>query len=137
MNKVSWIKVDVDLYKNEKLRQARAWQGSVECYYVWLALLLIAGRSNASGRLMVTSKVPYSLKMFAKEIDLSEESVKSTLKIFEKLGMIRRRNGVISVTDWENHQNEEKLAILREQARERQRRYRERQMRKEETDGQL
>lgn len=136
MGQVSWIKIDVDMYKNEKLCRIRQEMG-VEGDYLWAVLLMIAGKCNREGRLMLSKRVPYDVDALAMESGLPEETVERALELFAKYDMVRRYKKSIVIRDWSNHQSIEKLERMRQQARERQRRYRERQKRKEEADGQL
>ena len=84
---------------------------------------------------MLSRRVPYDVPSLAQEAQLPTEVVEKALELFRKYDMVRRYKKSMVIRDWENHQNAEKLELLRRQARERQRRYRERK--KEETDEQF
>lgn len=134
MNKVDWIKLDVNMYKNRKVRLLRRRTGGgVEAVYIWAALLMIAGQSNAGGRLMLSRTLPFTPETLAEEIELPEETVKAALKELMALEMVKKRKNVLEIADWENHQNEEKLAQMREAARLRQQRYRARKKEQEQS----
>ena len=127
MNKVDWIKLDVNMYKNRKVRLLRRCTGGgVEAVYVWAALLMIAGQSNAGGRLMLSRTMPFTPETLAQEIELPEETVKAVLQELMALEMVKKYKNVLEIADWENHQNEERLSQMRESARLRQQRYRDR-----------
>ena len=127
MGKVTWIKIDVDMYKNEKIRLLRRMSGgTTNTTYIWTVLLMIAGKSNAGGRLMLSARMPYTAEMLAAEMELPIEEIKQTLKAMTELDMVQKKNNVIEICDWENHQSEDKLAQLRQSNRLRQQRLRER-----------
>ncbi len=134
MKSVRWIKMDVDMYKNEKLCRVREVLGNEGCYF-WAALLMIAGKSNLGGALMVSPKVPYTIGTLAKEAAVSRRLANRAVPLFVRYDMLCRRAGVWVIRDWENHQNAEQMEKLREQARQRKARYRQRQ--KEKTDEQF
>ncbi len=132
MSKVSWIKLDVDMYKNEKIRLLRRMSGGgTRSTYIWAVLLMMAGKSNAGGRLMLSQSMPYTPEMLAAEMELPTDAVVETLEIMMQLDMVKKKKNILEICDWENHQNEDKLARMREANRLRQQRYRERKKQEE------
>lgn len=127
---VRWIKVDVDMYKNEKLRRIRQEMGGVEADYLWGVMLMIAGKSNCGGKLMLSRRVAYGVADLAQEAQLPTAVVEKALELFKRFDMVCRYKKTIAIRDWNNHQSIEKLERMREQARLRQQRYRQRQKEK-------
>ena len=103
MKSVRWIKMDVDMYKNEKLCRVREVLGNEGCYF-WAVLLMIAGKSNQGGRLMVSSEVPFTCAMLAREACIDSKQAKRALSLLVRLDMLCRQDGVWVIRDWENHQ---------------------------------
>jgi len=137
MSKVSWIRVDVDIYKNEKVRCLER-RVRVGTGLLWIYLLLLAGKSNAGGRLMLSQSTPYTVESMAAELEVEERWLAQAIEEMMRLDMVRRRGRVYSIRDWENHQNVEKLAAIRERERLRKREYRaKKKAEKEQADEEL
>ena len=127
MAMVQWIKVDVNWYKDERLRLIRRREkGQRLAEYIWLMLMMVAGRSNAGGALMLAEGVPYDSAMLADELEVTRETMERALRYFLELRLLVRDGEVLFINEWELMQSEDKLTILREYARERMRNYRQR-----------
>lgn len=126
MKSVRWIKMDVDMYKNEKLCRVRETLGNEGCYF-WAVLLMIAGKSNQGGKLMVSSEVPYTIASLARDAVVPRRLANRAIPLFLRLDMLCRQDGVWVIRDWENHQNLKQMEKLREQATLRQRRHRQKE----------
>ena len=127
MSKVSWIRLDVDCFKNEKVRALRRRVPMEMGPLLWVNLLAVAGKSNAGGRLMLSQRTPYTVETLADELEVSRQLLAQALQEMIKLDMVCRRGKVYYIRDWENHQSEDKLAMMREKDKLRKREYRARQ----------
>jgi predicted phage replisome organizer len=77
-------------------------------------LLTMAGRCNAGGMIFLTENIPYSPKMLADELDFEENTVILALQVLEQLDMIVTDNGFFAIAGWEEYQNTDRLAEIRE-----------------------
>ena len=124
MADVKWIKITTDMFDNRKIRHLRRLPDGNNIVLIWVMLLTIAGRCNASGMIFLTETIPYTTKMLADELDFEENTVKLALSALEQLGMITTSdNGYFTISGWEEHQNIEGMEKIREQNRLRKARY--------------
>lgn len=126
MTDVKWIKITTDMFDNRKIKHLRKLPDGNNIVLIWVMLLTMAGRCNASGMIFLTENIPYTPKMLADELDFEENTIKLALEALEQLGMIRT-DGFLSISGWEEYQNIEGLETIREQTRKRVAKHRERQ----------
>ena len=126
MAEVKWIKLTTDMFENRKIRHLRKLPDGNNIVLIWVMLLTLAGKCNAGGMIFLTENIPYTTKMLADELDFEENTVILALDALENLGMIRR-DGFLSISGWDEHQNSDGLDRIREQTRQRVAKYRERQ----------
>jgi predicted phage replisome organizer len=114
MAEVKWIKLTTDMFDNRKIRHLRRLPEGNNIVLIWVMLLTMAGRCNSGGMIFLTENIPYSPKMLADELDFEESTVALALKALEQLDMIVTDNGVFSIVGWEEYQNTDRLAEIRE-----------------------
>ncbi len=114
---IKWIKLDVGLFDNPKIKHVRRLPDGDKMVLFWVMLLTIGGRCNQNGKILLAESVPYSAAMLAAEFSLPEDTVEKALALFEQLGMIGTRGGILTIKDWEEHQSADKLAEIRERNR--------------------
>ena len=128
MNDVKWIKITTDMFDNRKIRAIRKLPEGNNIILIWVMLLSLAGRCNASGMIFLTENIPYTNKMLADELDFEESVICIALDTLEKFGMITRdENLFISVNNWAEYQSVEGMDKIREQTKKRVTDYRRRQ----------
>lgn len=118
MAEVKWIKLATDIFNNRKIRQIERMPKGDSYLVIWFKLLTLAGIINDGGAVYVTPEVPYDTQMLADELGRKAELVKGALDVFEKFGMITRKEGEpLRIPGWAEHQNLEGLDLVREQNR--------------------
>lgn len=122
-----WFKLNMDIFSNRKIKYLRRFPDGDSIALFWIALLAEARRCNSDGKVFLTENIPYTPDMLAEEFNFEESTVKSALDAFDQLDMISTSNGFITITGWEDHQNAEGLAKIREQTRKRVAKHREKQ----------
>lgn len=127
MSKVSWIRIEIDMFDNRKIRHIRKLPEGNNIVLIWMMLLTMAGRCNANGIIFLTENIPYTNKMLADELDFDESVIELALTILEKFGMITRDEDKLLIPGWEEHQNIDGLDKIREQTRKRVAEHRKRQ----------
>lgn len=127
MADVKWIKLTTDMFDNRKIKHLRRLPDGNNIVLLWIMLLTMAGRCNAGGMIFLTENIPYTPKMLADELDFEENTVILGLQALESLNMIATDNGIFTISGWEEYQNTDKLAQMREQHRLSQAKYREKQ----------
>ena len=114
MADVKWIKITTDMFDNRKIKHLRRLPDGNSIVLIWVMLLTMAGRCNSSGMIFLTENIPYTPKMLADELDFEENTVKLALNALEQLNMIVTDNGFFSIAGWDEYQNTDRLAEIRE-----------------------
>ena len=130
MSEVKWIKIVTDIFDDEKMILIDTLPKADSIIIIWIKLLCLAGKQNNNGLLLVNNKIPYDYKMLASVFRRKESLVKLALETFKEYGMIEIINEVITISNWEKHQNIDGLQKIREQTKNRVQKHREKQKEK-------
>jgi predicted phage replisome organizer len=114
MAEVKWVKLTTDMFDNRKVKHLRKLPEGNNIVLIWVMLLTMAGRCNSGGMIFLTENIPYTPKMLADELDFEENTVILALQALENLDMIVTENGFFAIAGWEEYQNTERLAEIRE-----------------------
>lgn len=124
---VKWIKLTTDMFDNRKIKHLRKLPEGNNIVLIWVMLLTMAGRCNASGMIFLTENIPYTPKMLADELEFEENTVRLALDALKQLNMIITDGDFFMVAGWQEHQNIEGMEKIREQTRLRVAKHRDRQ----------
>ena len=127
MADVKWIKLTTDMFDNRKIKHLRKLPEGNSIVLIWVMLLTMAGRCNASGMIFLTENIPYTPKMLADELGFEENTVKLALEALERFRMIVTDSGFFAIAGWEEYQNIEGMDRIRESKRLAQARWRAKQ----------
>lgn len=120
MADLSWIKLFIGIFDDEKIKFIDTLEMHNLFICIWIKLLVQAGKTNKNGKICMEQNIPYALDMLAIIFNRSEQEIKAALDVFEKLRMIKiDKKGIITITNWEKHQNVEGMARVRELTRNR------------------
>lgn len=126
MSDIKWIKITSYMFEDEKIRLIDAMPEGIMVIYVWIRLLVQAGKINAGGCVYLNENIPYTAEMLATLFGKPLEAIKSALKILCDFQMIEiDSNNIIEILNWEKHQNVEGMEKVRAQNRKRAADYRE------------
>lgn len=114
MAEIKWIKLTTDMFDNRKIKHLRRLPEGDSIVLIWVMLLTMAGRCNAGGMIFLTENIPYTPKMLANELDFEESTVVLALNSLQELNMISSVSGHLSIAGWEEYQNVDRLAEIRE-----------------------
>ena len=114
MADVKWIKLTTDMFDNRKIKHLRRLPDGNNIVLIWVMLLTMAGRCNSNGMIFLTENIPYTPKMLADELDFEENTVKLALASLEQLNMVVTDQGYFTIAGWEEYQNTDRLAEIRE-----------------------
>lgn len=126
MAEVKWIKIATDIFDDEKILLIESMPDADALIVIWLKLLVLAGKANKDGVLLMGA-IPYTEEMLASVFRRPLNTVRLALTTFEKFGMVEIINDVITIPNWEKHQNLDGLEKIREQTRQRVARHRAKQ----------
>lgn len=134
MSEVSWIKIYIDWYDSRKIKYLRNLPKGNEYALLWIMVLSLAGKANNDGKLSITDSLPYTLEDLPNELGFKPQIVKQGFSEFLKLGMVVKEDGFYAVANWEEYQNADKMAEIREYNRQKQRESRARRKNKDVND---
>lgn len=127
MDDIKWIKLAIDVFDNRKIKQIEVLPDGDTLIVIWFKLLALAGQINDKGFVYFSQDLPYTDQMLATQFRRPLATVQMALQIFEQYGMINIVDDVLKVSNWERYQNVDGMELVRDQTRERVRRFRERQ----------
>jgi predicted phage replisome organizer len=124
--KILWLKLDIDIFDNAKIKKIRRMAGGDQYFVLWVGLLTLGMKCRNYGILEISDGIPYAPEDLADNFSMTVETVKEGLNIFSKFNMIHLINGnTIEICDYRKHQNIERIEQVRELARLRQEKRRE------------
>ena len=127
MSEIKWIKITTDVFDDEKICLIDALPDHDAIMVIWFKILVLAGKLNKNGVLAITPNLVYTDEMLANRFQRPLNTVRMALGIFERFGMIEVIEGVITLPNWEKHQNIDGMEKVKEQTRKRVARHREKQ----------
>ena len=127
MAEVKWIKIATDIFDDEKILLIESMPDADTIIVIWLKLLVFAGKQNNNGVLIMNNAIPYTDEMLSAIFRRPLNTVRLAINTFERFGMIKVYDDVITIPNWEKHQSLDKLEKLAQQNRDRVKRHREKQ----------
>lgn len=128
MAAISWIKLSVNIFDDEKIKLIKSMPEGDAIILIWIQLLCLAGKTNDGGAVYIGQHMNYTDEMIATICNQPLNTVRFALQTFEKFEMINlSKDGLISIANWEKHQNIEGMERVREQTRKRVAKYRAKQ----------
>ena len=132
MAEVKWIKISTAMFDDEKIKIIDAMPEHDTIFYIWMRLLVQAGKTNAGGYIFLAEDIPYTDEMLSAIFNRPLNTVRLALDTLKKFGMIERsENNDLKITNWDKHQNVESMDKIREGNRLRKRRQREKEKQQE------
>ena len=106
MKERKYVKFRVDMLSDTKSKIIDMKPERDLIHYVWMALVLLAGKVNMAGELHMSRNLPYTIETLAIEFGRDKEQVKLALDVFMELEMIEvTEKGVYRVKNFARHQN--------------------------------
>lgn len=127
MAEIKWIKLDISIFDNRKIKQIKSLPDGDSIILIWLQLMCLAGNVNDCGKVYLTEEIPYTEQMLATAFNEPLATVQMALKVFEQFRMIDVIDDIIYISNWEKYQSVEGMEKVREQTRKRVATYREKQ----------
>ena len=120
-----WIKVFTNIFANPKMQLLLKERDGDTLFRIWIELLVLAGLSMQSGRIMMSENTPMTVQNLA---TITHKSCKKIQNILDKLihfEMLICEDNIYRIKNWNKYQSADKYEKTIEQNRERQRRFRE------------
>ncbi len=131
MNNIKWIKISCDFFDDEAIKIIEQMPDGDSIIVIWLKLLISAGKINDKGFIYFKKEIPYTDEMLSTVFNRPLNTIRLAIQTFERFGMIQITNEQqIFVSNWEKHQNVEGMERVKEQTRERVKKFREKEKQK-------
>lgn len=114
MAEVKWIKIVTDIFDDEKILLIEGLPEADAIIVIWFKLLCLAGKQNNGGVLVMNNRMPYTEEMLSVIFRRKPAVISLAIQTFEAFGMIEIIDKAITIPNWGKHQNESKLAEIRE-----------------------
>ena len=114
MTDVKWIKVDIDLFENEKIMLIRTDEDADSLIILWLKMLCLAGKKNNHGRFVMDNGLVYTPEIFANVLCCDRALMEKALKLFLEYGMLTEEDGILFIKNWDEYQDLDALERRRE-----------------------
>ena len=124
---MQWIKVFTNIFANPKIQlllKERDWD---TFFRVWIQLLTLAGISMQDGRIMMSENTPITVENLATITHKSNKKIQNILNKLIHFEMIICEDNIYRIKNWDKYQSADKYEIVKQQNRERQKRFRENQ----------
>lgn len=127
MSDIKWIKINTNMFEDEKIKLIDAMPERDTIHYIWVRLLAQAGKTNSNGYIFLSEDTPYTDEMLSTIFSRPLTSIRLALKTLKNFGMIKiDENNFIKITNWHKHQNIEGMEKVREQNKIRAKNFRDR-----------
>ena len=126
MANISWIKLSVNLFDDEKIKIIRAMPEGDKILLIWIQLLCMAGKVNDKGSVYIGQNMYYTDEMLATICQQPLNIIRLAIQTFINFDMVVVDDeGLIQIENWEKHQNIEGMEKIRAQTRKRVAKHRE------------
>lgn len=131
MPDIKWIKINTEMFDDEKIRIIEAMPEADTLIVIWIRLICMAGKVNAGGHIYLSPELPYDDEQLAAVFNRPLNTVRLALQTFRRLQMIEMtEGGTLFLPKFEKHQSIEGMERVRESARLRMVAFRKREKRK-------
>ncbi len=117
MAEIRWIKLRIDMFDDEKIKIIQSMPEGDAILVIWIRIIALAGKCNASGLILVEDEFPYTDEMLSIIFGKPLATVRLALQTFERFRMIESTEKGFYITNFDKHQNIEGLDKIREQNR--------------------
>ena len=127
MAEIKWIKLNVDMFDDEKIKIIQSMPEGDSLLVIWIKLITLAGKTNDSGYIYIADNIPYTEEMLSVIMNKPLPTIRLAIDTFTKLQMVEADTKGIYLVNFEKHQSIDKMAKIKEQTRKRVAAHRERQ----------
>lgn len=126
MAEIKWIKLNVDMFDDEKIKIIQSMPEGDSLLVIWIKLITLAGKTNDNGYIYIADNIPYTEEMLSVIMNKPLNTIRLAIDTFTKLQMVEADTKGIYLVNFEKHQSLDKMAHIKEQNRLRKQRERER-----------
>ena len=137
MAKLQFIKLDIEIMNDSKIKMIRKMPDGAKLFELWIGLLCLGMKSGRPGCVEIGDGLPFNVRMLSAELDIPETTIELGLKTFTELRMIEQfDDSTFFLSNFEKHQELEKIEIKKINERDRKRKYRDKIKRLSHVTGQ-
>ena len=114
MAEVKWIKLNVDMFDDEKIKIIQAMPDGDAILVIWLKLITLAGKTNDGGYIYISDNIPYTDEMLSIIMNKPIMTIKLAMDTFLNLRMIENDTKGIYLVNFEKHQSLSRMQELKE-----------------------
>lgn len=115
---LSFIKLDINIMNDTKIKIIRKMPDGDKMIVLWVGILCLGMKSGKAGVLEIGDGIPFTDETLSAELDIPVNTIRLGLKTFEGLKMIEFfSNQSIYITNFEKHQELDKIEIGKEKLR--------------------
>lgn len=108
------------MFEDEKIKLIDAMPERDTIHYIWIRLLVQAGKTNSNGFIFLNENIPYTEEMLSTIFCRPLTSIRLALKTLKDFGMIEiDEDNLIKISNWDKHQNVQGMERVREQTKRR------------------
>lgn len=106
MKERKFVKLRVDMHDDTKSKIIDTMNERDLIQYIWIRLIILAGKVNLEGELFLSRNIPYTMETLAIEFNRNIEQVKLAMKVLMDLEMIEfTEDKIYKVKNFVKHQN--------------------------------
>jgi predicted phage replisome organizer len=125
---LSFIKLDINIMDDTKIKIIRKMPDGAKLFELWIGILCLAMKSSRAGTLEIGIGIPFTEESLSDHLDLPLKTTRMGLQVFKKFNMIEVwEDGTIFISNFEKHQQLEKIEKSKESTRMRVAKFREKQ----------
>lgn len=114
MGNIKWIKLNVDMFDDEKIKIIQSMPEGDSLLIVWIKLITLAGKTNNGGYIYINENMPYTDEMLSTIMGKPLNIIQLALGTFTRLGMIEVDEKGIYLINFEKYQSLDKMQEIRE-----------------------
>lgn len=122
---MQWIKVFTNIFANPKMQLLLKERDGDTFFRIWIQLLVIVGISMQGGKIMMSENTPMAVEDLATITHKSNKKIQNILDKLIHFEMLICEDNIYKIKNWDKYQSADKYELVKEQNRERQKRYRE------------
>lgn len=111
---VKWIKLNVDMFDDEKIKIIQAMPDGDSILVIWIKLITLAGKTNDGGYIYISDNIPYTEEMLSIIMNKPIMTIKLAMETFVNLQMIESDTKGIYLVNFEKHQSLDRMQEIRE-----------------------
>jgi phage replisome organizer, putative, N-terminal region len=106
MRERKFVKLRCDMYSDTKFKIIDTKPDRDLIHYVWMAIVILAGKVDLEGELYLSKNIPYTIETLAIEFNRDIELVKLALDVLIELEMVEiTEHNIYRVKNFAKHQN--------------------------------